>query len=142
MKNERIQSILLADRVHHLFLENVKYELQCLNLPDITNTQAIILYNIGDDTMTVNELTQRKHYLGSNVTYNLRKMVEAGYLKQTPSEFDKRSSYVSPTEKGLHLYHDLDRAFQKYLDTVSKTELTNFNEIIKDMEASLMSHSR
>jgi DNA-binding MarR family transcriptional regulator len=140
--NEHVQSILLADRIHRLFLDNVKCELQILNLQDINNTQAILLYNIGRDSMTVGDLIARKYYLGTNVTYNLRKMVETGYVAQTPSVFDKRSIRVSLTEKGLKLFDDLESAFQQYLKTVKKAELTSFNAVVKDMELDLMIHNR
>ena len=140
--NEYVQSILLADRVHRLFLENVKYELQCLNLQDITNTQAMLLYNIGHGSVIVKELICRKYYLGANITYNLRKMTEAGYIKQTPSTFDKRSVYVSLSEKGLKLYDNLERTFQIYLQNMKKTDLTSFNDTIRDIELNLIEQKR
>ena len=53
--------------------------------------------------MAVGELTNRGDYLGSNPSYNMRKMVEAGYLVQERSRYDKRSTRPRLTEKGLQL---------------------------------------
>jgi DNA-binding MarR family transcriptional regulator len=139
---EYVQSIMLADRVYRLFLENVKYELHNLNIRDLTHTQALILYNIGYDTVAINELTYRKYYLGSNVTYNLKKMIEAGYIKHDRSTFDKRSLYVSLSERGLKLYSDLEQAFQKYLQSSKNLGFENFSTFVKDMELNLMSSKK
>src|SRR5262249_61169870 len=71
--------IALVERLHRQFLEVVKLELDSQGVHDINNVQAMILFNIGDLEMTVGELTLRGCYLGSNVSYNVKKMVEAGY---------------------------------------------------------------
>lgn len=135
-----VQSLVLADRVYRLFMESVKYELKRLDVNDINNVQAIILYNIGEDRMTIGDLVQRKYYLGSNVTYNLHKMVDAGYVDQVQSDFDKRSSYVSLTDKGRTLYYSLDRVFQKHLATIKKDGLEDFSGILKELEMNLTSY--
>jgi DNA-binding MarR family transcriptional regulator len=140
--NQYVQSILLADRVHRLFLDNVKCELQRLNFQDITHTQAVLLYNIGRESMMVGDLISRKYYLGSNVNYSLRSMVETGYVKQTRSDFDKRSVFVSLTEKGLKLFDELECAFQRYLKTDKNTELTSFTAIVRDMEQQLIAQNK
>src|SRR3546814_6691367 len=74
--NEYLSSINLIERLHRQFLEVVKGELDRLGVQDINNVQALILYNIADDELTVGELTNRGYYLGSNVSYNVKKMVE------------------------------------------------------------------
>src|SRR5438105_7927942 len=89
--------ISLIERLHRHFLEVVKLELEGLGIPDINNVQGMMLYNIGDAEMTVGELTLRGCYLGSNVSYNVKKMVENGYLAQERSLHDRRSSHVRPT---------------------------------------------
>ena len=68
---------------HRQFLEVVKTELDRNSIVDINNVQALILFNISDEELTVGELTNRGYYLGSNVSYNVRKMVENGYLRRT-----------------------------------------------------------
>ena len=92
--------ISLVERLHRHFLEVVKLELDGLGIHDINNVQAVMLFNIGDAEMTVGELTLRGCYLGSNVSYNLKKMVENGYLVQARSPHDRRSIHVRLTDEG------------------------------------------
>ena len=80
MNNFYLEVISLVERLHRQFLEVVKLELEGLRVHDINNVQAMMLFNIGDAEMTVGELTLRGCYLGSNVSYNVKKMVENGYL--------------------------------------------------------------
>ena len=94
VKTDYLQSIHLIERLHRQFLEVVKNELDRHGMQDINNIQAVILYNIGEDELTVGELTNRGYYLGSNVSYNVRKMVENGYLIQERSAHDRRSIRV------------------------------------------------
>jgi len=82
VKTDYLQSIHLIERLHRQFLEVVKNELDRHGMQDINNIQAVILYNIGEDELTVGELTNRGYYLGSNVSYNVKKLVENGYLLQ------------------------------------------------------------
>ncbi len=116
MKKEYLEAIALIERLHRQFLEVVKNELDRLGLQDINNIQALILYNIGEDEMTVGELTARGYYLGSNVSYNVRKMVENGYLVQERSAHDRRSVRVRLPEKGLELCRRIDDMFQRHIE--------------------------
>ncbi|MBM3477916.1 MAG: MarR family transcriptional regulator, partial [Alphaproteobacteria bacterium] len=72
MKRAYLDTVALVERLHRHFLEVVKSEIERLRVRDINNVQALILYNIGEDDLTVGELTQRGYYLGSNVSYNLK----------------------------------------------------------------------
>lgn len=101
MKEEYLSVIRLIERLHRQFLEVVKGEVDRLGIRDINNIQALILYNIGEDELTVGELTHRGYYLGSNVSYNVRKMVENGYLIQERSTHDRRSIRVRLSDKGM-----------------------------------------
>jgi DNA-binding MarR family transcriptional regulator len=98
-----LEAIKLIERLHRQFLEVVKTELDRLGVEDINNVQALILFNISEDELTVGELTNRGYYLGSNVSYNVRKMVENGYLIQERSAHDRRSIRIRLSEKGLEL---------------------------------------
>src|SRR5581483_11040553 len=80
MQSAYLDLIALVERLHRQFLEVVKLELDTNAVHDINNVQAMILYNIGDLEMTVGELTLRGCYLGSNVSYNVKKMLENGYI--------------------------------------------------------------
>src|SRR5499433_93300 len=115
MSDAYIEVISLTERLHRQFLEVVKLELEGLRIHDINNVQALILFNIGEAEMTVGELTLRGCYLGSNVTYNVKKMVENGYLVQERSVHDRRSIHVRLTEKGTMLRDRVNVMLQRQL---------------------------
>src|SRR5262249_6176648 len=103
MDETYVAAIQLLQRIHRLYLDILKWELERLDIHDINNSQSIILINIGDHEMTVSELTSRGIYLGSNVAYNVRKMAANGYLAHERSQYDRRVTYVRATEKGRQL---------------------------------------
>ena len=109
-----LEVIGLIERLHRQFLEVVKAELDSLNIKDINNVQSLILYNIGAEEVTVGELTYRGYYLGSNVSYNLKKMVETGYLEQERSTHDRRTVRVRLSEKGKNLHVKLAEMFARH----------------------------
>ena len=100
MTEEYLTVISLIGRLQRQFLEIVKLELDGADIRDINNVQAVMLFNLGDAEMTVGELTLRGCYLGSNVSYNLKKMVENCYVEQARSPHDRRSVHVRLTPKG------------------------------------------
>src|SRR5215469_10148983 len=108
MKESYLNLIALIERLHRQFLELVRTELDSLGVQDINNVQALILFNIGDAEFTVGELTLRGCYLGSNVSYNVKKMVDAGYLVLERSTHDRRTVRVRLSPKGLELCAKLD----------------------------------
>jgi DNA-binding MarR family transcriptional regulator len=103
MTNSYLEVTSLIERLHRHFLEVVKLELDGLGIYDINNVQGLMLFNIGDAEMAVGELTLRGCYLGSNVSYNVKKMVENGYIVQERSVHDRRSTYVRLTDRGRDL---------------------------------------
>ena len=111
--------IFLVERLHRHFLEVVKAELESLDSSDINNVQALILFNIGDGELTVGELTNRGYYLGSNVSYNVKKMVENGYLIHQRSTHDRRSIRVRLTDKGLVLLGELRQMFDRQIANIA-----------------------
>ncbi len=119
MKNAYLDTIRLIERLHRQFLEVVKGELDRRSIQDINNVQALILYNIGSDDLTVGELTNRGYYLGSNVSYNVRKMAESKYLAQERSAHDRRSVRVKLSDRGLKLWKILDEAFDRHLTQIA-----------------------
>jgi len=118
-------AIQLIERLHRHFLDVLKVELDKKGIQDINNVQTMILYNIGDDEMTVGELTIRGYYLGSNVSYNVKKMVENGYLIQERSVHDKRSIRVKLSEKGIELRDMISEMFRRHEEKVAGSELTD-----------------
>jgi DNA-binding MarR family transcriptional regulator len=117
--------ISLIERLHRHFLEVLKLELDGLGIHDINNVQGLMLSNIGDADITVGDLTLRGCYLGSNVSYNLKKMVENGYLVQERSVHDRRSFLVRPTEKGRKLRDRLIATHQRHMDLLTQAMITD-----------------
>lgn len=118
-----LASLQLIERLHRRFLEVVKVELDRLGVQDINNVQTLILYNIGDDEMTVGELTSRGYYLGSNVSYNVKKLVENEYLLQERSPFDRRSIRLRLSEKGLDIYARINALYEQHVEALDKGPL-------------------
>jgi len=132
-------AVLLIERLHRHFLEVIKVELDSKGIQDINNIQALILYNIAKDEMTVGELTARGYYLGSNVSYNVKKMCENGYLIQERSPHDRRSVRVRLSEKGLGLHRILGEYVEKQIgmlaaSNLGEEELKKANETLKKLE--------
>ena len=119
------EAIQLIERLHRHFLDVLKVELDKKGIQDINNVQSMILYNIGDDEMTVGELTIRGYYLGSNVSYNVKKMVENEYLVQERSVHDKRSIRVKLSDKGLELKNLISEMFARHEGEIQGSEITD-----------------
>lgn len=128
MKESYFEIVVMVERLHRLFLEVVKEELDNLSYLDITSVQALILYNIGrNNQLTVGELTNKGYYLGSNVSYNLRKMVKNGYVSQVPSAHDRRSSHVKLSQKGQELFSKLEKAFMRHTESIQSNSSEGMN---------------
>lgn len=119
------ETIQLIERLHRYFLDVVKAEIDRKAIEDINNVQCMILYNIGADEMTVGELTLRGYYLGSNVSYNVKKMTENGYIEQARSVHDKRSIKVRLTVKGAALFTALQEMFKRHEGNIEGSELSD-----------------
>lgn len=133
------EAIQLIERLHRHFLDVLKVELDRKNIQDINNVQSMILFNIGDDELTVGELTIRGYYLGSNVSYNVKKMVENGYLIQERSVHDKRSIRVRLSDKGIDLKKGISDMFKHHEEKIKGSEitdgaLTGLNNTLKMLE--------
>lgn len=114
VKDVYFETVMLIERLHRLFLEVIKGELDRMKIHDISNVQCFILYNIGKSRLTVGEISNRGYYLGSNVTYNLKKMVESGYIHQEQSPHDKRSSHIQLSPKGIELFEKIDALLREH----------------------------
>ena len=95
-----VDSVSLLERLHRLLLDMLKWELDSAGHTQVNNIQALLLYNIGDSEMSAGELRSRGHYLGSNVSYNLKKLVQCGYINHERSVEDRRSVRVRLTPAG------------------------------------------
>ncbi|HBH26916.1 MAG TPA: MarR family transcriptional regulator [Rhodospirillaceae bacterium] len=118
------EAVQRIERLHRSFLDVLKAELDRASVQDINNVQAMILYNIGADDLTVGELTARGYYLGSNVSYNVKKMVEAGYLEQERSQHDKRSVRVRASDKGRGLVERVEGMIARHEEALADSRVT------------------
>ena len=139
MRHAYYETVLLIERVHRHFLEVVKADLDRAGIQDINNVQALILYNIGTDEMTVGELTARGYYLGSNVSYNVKKMVENDYLLQERSPHDRRSVRIKLSPKGLALHKSINEGLERQVlalaaAKITPEELTQSSEVLRKLE--------
>jgi len=123
VKAAYLETISLIERLHRQCLEVVKAELDRRGVRDLNNVQALILFNIGEEEFSVGELTQRGYYLGSNVSYNVKKMVEHGYLIQERSPHDRRSFHVRASEKGVEIFHRLSKVFDDHTKELSAAQI-------------------
>jgi DNA-binding MarR family transcriptional regulator len=98
-----VETIRLIERAHRRFLDVVKDELDRLGREEVNNVQAVLLHNVGTEELTPSELKSRGYYLGSNVSYNLKKLAELGYLEQRRSTRDRRTVRITVTEKGAEI---------------------------------------
>lgn len=95
-----LDALTLVERLHRLLLDVIKDEFERVGVLDINAVQALLLFNIGDNEVTAGELKSRGYYQGSNVSYNLKKLVEMGYMHHQRCEIDRRSVRVRLTENG------------------------------------------
>lgn len=138
-KHPYYESFSLIERLHRHFLDVVKVELERHNIQDINNVQAMILYSIGDEDLTVGELTLRGYYLGSNVSYNVKKLVETDYLIQERSVHDKRAIRLKLTEKAIKLSAILGAAHERHVKALGnfqivEGDLKQMNDTLKKIE--------
>lgn len=115
---EYLQALRLIERLHRLLLDVVKDEFDRLGVSDLNSIQALLLYNIGDSELTAGELRSRGYYLGSNVSYNLKKLVDMGYMHYKRSDTDRRSVRVSLTDKGKEACGVVQRLYERQLGSI------------------------
>ena len=111
-----LEGLTLVERLHRLLLDVIKDEFERLGLLEINPVQALLLFNVGDNEVTAGELKSRGYYQGSNVSYNLKKLVESGYMHHERSEVDRRSVRVRLTQKGRDVRVTVGRLFATHAD--------------------------
>lgn len=129
VKQRYLECLNLVERLHRQLLDVIKDELERVGQADVNSVQALLLFNIGAQELTAGELRTRGHYLGSNVSYNLKKLVEAGYINHVRSESDRRSVRVSLTDKGQQIAKIVAGLFDRHVQRVEPAgglELSEF----------------
>ena len=135
-----LENLALLERLHRLLLDVVKDEFERLAVLEINSVQALLLFNIGENEVTAGELKSRGYYQGSNVSYNLKKLVELGYMHHQRSDIDRRSVRVRLTEKGRKIRLILNDLFARHADGLDKRGVINpaamdeINGALKRME--------
>ncbi len=116
--NVYLETLTMVERLHRRLLDVVKDEFDRRGRSDVNSVQALLLFNIGDKELTAGELRTRGYYLGSNVSYNVKKLVELGFLHHSRSRIDRRSVRISLTEKGKEIHRIVAAVYEKHARTV------------------------
>jgi DNA-binding MarR family transcriptional regulator len=120
LKSQYLVTLRLLERLHRLLLDLIKDEFERIGRTDVNAVQALLLFNIGDVELTAGELKSRGLYLGSNVSYNLKKLVESGYIHHQRSRTDRRSVRVRLTERGKAISDMVNRLFERQMTMIEK----------------------
>src|ERR1700727_697371 len=115
-----LEALTLVERLHRRLLDVIKDEFDRRSRSDVNAVQALLLYNIGDKELTAGELRTRGYYLGSNVSYNVKKLVEMGFLHHSRSRIDRRAVRISLTEKGREVHMIVVGLYEKHAMTVEQ----------------------
>jgi DNA-binding MarR family transcriptional regulator len=107
VKKEYLELTRLIERLHRRFLDLLRSELNGLGIRDLNSVQALLLANIGEEEIAVRDLVERGYYQGSNVSYNIKKLAEMGYLEHERSAHDRRSVSIRLTGKALDVVHKI-----------------------------------
>ena len=140
IRNLYLESLHLVERLHRRLLDVIKDEFDRAGRSDVNAVQALLLFNIGGSELTAGELRTRGYYLGSNVSYNLKKLVEGGYVRHERSRIDRRSVRVSLTEKGREIADVIDRLYDRQLRSIEQVggvgpaEFQSINKSLQRLE--------
>jgi len=140
IKPRYLEALTLIERLHRRLLDVIKDDFERTGEPEVNPVQALLLFNIADAELTAGELKTRGHYQGSNVSYNLKKLVEAGYVRHERSSTDKRSVRVSLTDKGQAIRDRVDALYNRQLQAVEQVvglscdELDRLNKALTRLE--------
>jgi DNA-binding MarR family transcriptional regulator len=104
----------MIERVNRRFASLLRTEMAKLGIDDVGPAQAMVLLAIGDVELSVGELLDRGHYVGSNISYYLKQLADGGYIDRVASQRDKRSARIRVTEKGEQLCANLRDAGGAY----------------------------
>ena len=124
-----LESLSMVERLHRLLLDVIKDEFERLGILDINAVQALLLFNIGEHEVTAGELKTRGYYQGSNVSYNLKKLVEMGYMHHQRCEIDRISVRVRLTSKGRHVREIVSELFVRHAEGLEKNGVLNIDAL-------------
>ena len=131
-----LEALALVERLHRLLLDVIKDEFERVGVLEINAVQALLLFNIGDNEVTAGELKSRGYYQGSNVSYNLKKLVEMGYMHHQRCEIDRRSVRVRLTQRGREIRDVVSTLFARHAEGLESKGVIG-PEGIEDITSSL-----
>ena len=131
-----LDALALVERLHRLLLDVIKDEFERVGVLEINAVQALLLFNIGDNEVTAGELKTRGYYQGSNVSYNLKKLVEMGYMHHQRCEIDRRSVRVRLTQRGREIRDIVAQLFERHATGLQSKDVLS-PEGIDDITQSL-----
>ncbi|MEM7069808.1 MAG: MarR family winged helix-turn-helix transcriptional regulator [Pseudomonadota bacterium] len=135
-----LDSLTLVERLHRRLLDVIKDEFDRKGRSDINPVQALLLFNIGNSELTAGELRSRGYYLGSNVSYNLKKLVDQGYINHQKSRVDRRSVRISLTNAGLEVANIVSELYVRHTESIEQVggisgeEFSRMNRSLKRLE--------
>src|SRR6201986_1575509 len=132
-----LEALGMVERLHRRLLDVIKDEFDRRGRSDVNAVQALLLYNIGDKELTAGELRTRGYYLGSNVSYNVKKLVEIGFLHHSRSRVDRRSVRISLTERGKEVHRIVAAIYEKHARTIEQIGGIPGDDFVR-MNASLL----
>jgi len=139
-KTVYLQTMRHLERLHRLLLDVIRDEFERGEKLGVTAVQALLLYNIGDQELTPGELRGRGYYLGSNVSYNLKKLMSSGYIEKKVSSLDRRSVSIRLTTVGKDICDRIDELYDRQLQAVEAIgglaidEMSNMNDNMQRLE--------
>lgn len=140
VQKQYLEALALVERLNRRLLEVVKNEFDRKGRSSVNAVQALLIFNIGDEELSAGELRSRGYYQGSNVSYNLKKLVELGFIHHRPSRDDRRSVRVSLTEKGREVHSIVQGLYNRHILSIEKVgglsadEFRNMNEAMQRLE--------
>ncbi|ARC88978.1 MarR family winged helix-turn-helix transcriptional regulator [Rhodovulum sp. MB263] len=131
-----LEALSLVERLHRLLLDVIKDEFERLGVLELNSVQALLLFNIGENEVTAGELKSRGYYQGSNVSYNLKKLVEKGYMHHQRCEIDRRAVRVRLTPKGREIREIVGRLFSRHAEGLVARDVID-DDGLRDITAAL-----
>ena len=128
LRPKYLEALALIERLHRRLLDVIKDEFDRNGRSDINAIQALLLFNIGNSELTAGELRTRGYYLGSNVSYNLKKLVELGFINHQRSRVDRRSVRISLTEKGQEVAEVVAKLYDRHIGSIEQVGGINSDE--------------
>ncbi|MEW9523041.1 winged helix-turn-helix transcriptional regulator [Agrobacterium radiobacter] len=135
-----MESLHLVERLHRRLLDVIKDEFDRQGRDDVNAVQALLLFNIGNSELTAGELRSRGYYLGSNVSYNVKKLVDLGLINHQRSRVDRRSVRISLTEKGQEIAETVARLYERHVGSIEKIggigtgEFSEMNKLLQRLD--------